>query len=246
MDLTNTVLTDAGALLLKKLQETPTDLAAVEKILTEHHLGSDQITKVASLYLDSCFFAFAENEYDSPSTLYHSSSAIDPSLPGACLPDLFRLLLKYGLEANSADDDVPLLTAVTDVYNGYVSADTLKLLLENGGDLRFHAEKSPDIFGNLDDDIYFDAFEQRNRRIYDARIHCWFVMLAHLHNEYNGKEIVTICNRLCCNNDLPPFKIEDLWAHENYGYCLTAVPGNGKSWSLHIFDRRTGCEVARL
>ena len=43
-----------------------------------------------------------------------------------------------------------------------------------------------------------------------------------------------------------PFDPALLKEHQNYTFGISNVPGRGENWSLHIFDRRTFFEVARL
>lgn len=42
------------------------------------------------------------------------------------------------------------------------------------------------------------------------------------------------------------FEIEKLRNHEDYTFGLSHVESKGEPWSLHIFDKKTMWEVARL
>ena len=46
--------------------------------------------------------------------------------------------------------------------------------------------------------------------------------------------------------DVKPFEMSDLKEHRNYTFALSNVEGQGENWSLHIIDKRTLWEVARL
>lgn len=47
-------------------------------------------------------------------------------------------------------------------------------------------------------------------------------------------------------NAVHGFDIHELRNHRNFTFGLSWVPCRGKNWSLHIFDKRTLWEVARL
>ena len=185
----------------------------------------------------------AEERYD---FLLDPDPSPKPDQPGADMADVFRLLLRYGLDPNAVSEGETLLDSILYCCNGYASADTVQVLLDYGADPLLKPEHEESVFASLDFDVVFDSFEQYNRRCYDAMIHCWFVLIAHMKNRYEGEDIVTVYRHPRTDNELPPFQIEHLKDHRNYGWCLTNVPGRGSDWSLHIFDRRTGWEVARL
>ena len=56
---------------------------------------------------------------------------------------------------------------------------------------------------DLDFDIMFDAFNQRDRRAYDSMVHCWFVLLGYSNNMIQGKEAVTVAEAQMRTSDSP-------------------------------------------
>ena len=49
------------------------------------------------------------------------------------MPQVFDLLLKYGLDPNAVCEGETVLSCVSSVYNEYIAADTMVLLMEHGG-----------------------------------------------------------------------------------------------------------------
>ena len=238
--------------LLRALMSIPADLQTAEMLLRSGVLTKSEIEIISFVYTDFCWGAYHDRYIEdlSEEERYDLMLNPDPSpdfdKPGADMTDVYLLLLRYGLDPNAVYEGETLLDSVIDCCNGYSAADTVQVLLDHGADPVFKPEGEETVFERLDFDIIFGAFNQSKRRFYDSWIHCWFVLIAFLHNEYKGKEIVSVYSRQLCDCELSDFKIEDLKEHRNYGFCLTNVPGNGENWSLHIFDRRTGWEVARL
>lgn len=134
------------------------------------------------------------------------------------------------------------------IYNDYkyVAADTLNLLLANVGDvnLEFGGQR---IFDMVDLAVVFDAVEQRDRKKYDALVHFWFVMLGYGVKNDDGTNPITLFreyDNTIFVNDV--FDISNLKNHRNYTFGLTFAPDTDAKWSLHIFDKKTMWEVARL
>ena len=242
----------AATQLLQALMELPANITLAEEILQQHVLNENEISTIGFVYSYFCFnthYDFYDDDL-TPEESYcfylNPDRTPDPSVPGADMPEIFRLLLRYGLNPNAVFEGETVLSNVVYCRNGYAAADTVQVLLDHGADPLLLTEDLESDFDHLDIDIYFDSLEQKSRPSYDSMIHCWLVMIAHLHNRYKDREIITVYNNRPGPCDLPPFRVEDFREHRNYGYCLTRVHSEEKNWSLHIFDRRTGWEVARL
>lgn len=133
-------------------------------------------------------------------------------------------------------------TQIPYIDHEYVSADTLRLLLENGGDpnLRIDMESA---FEEADFEVWFGAVEQEVRWRYDAWVHTWMVLLAY-GGEIPGKGPMVETFREYGNHTTDEtFDLKKLRNHRQYFYGLTK--GNPDP-VLHIFDRNTLWEVARV
>lgn len=230
--------------LLSQLLIIPPDLSAIESLLKIRKYNPDVISRAGYDLVDLCFDdgysyyeEFIEHQYE--------EAVLDTSKSSAYLPQIIDLLLKYGLDPNADCDDDNIMCAVKYVVNAYAAADTLALLLEHGGKTDL-VVGSFDLAGDLDFDIVYDTINSGERRAFDSLVHCWFVLLAYSNNMIHGKEAVTVFSKQRYAFELGDFKISDLKQHRNYYFGLSNVSGRGENWSLHIFDKRTRWEVARL
>ena len=171
----------------------------------------------------------------------------EAELHSAALPELFKLLLEFGLDPNAVHENHNLMDALFLIKNGYVAADTLALLLEKGGDLDT-AIDGERVFDSVEFDIFFDAFNQCDRRRLDAEVHFWLVCIGYGAKLKDGRCPVDTFppDPLAEDLGIRPFEIEDLKQHRNYTFGLSHVPSNGESYTLHIFDKCTNWEVASV
>lgn len=230
--------------LLSHLLIIPPDLSAIESLLKDKQYNTAVISRAGYDFADHCFEEdrYYEEEYRKHQ---YEDAVLDTTRNSAYLPQIIELLLKFGLDPNAICDDYNIMSAVKYVVNEYVAADTLALLFEHGG----KTDLSVGGFNmacELDFDIMFDAFNQRDRRAYDSMVHCWFVLLGYSNNMIQDKEAVTVFSEQRCDCEIENFKITDLKQHRNYYFGISNVSGRGENWSLHIFDKRTRWEVARL
>ena len=231
--------------LLAQLMKTPTDRAAIEDLIQRKHYTPEEISRSGFDFAEKCFLE--DLEYlDAHFEEYAQAEAkLIPGLTSAEMPSVFKILLKYGLDPNAFCENETVIESVAAVPNGYVAADTLALLLENGGDpFQTAGEESP--FDAIDFKVIFDAIEMGNRMVYDAAVHCWFVLLGFTAGREEAKDRVDVFSVRRSECDLPPFELSDLKDHRNYTFAITNVAGRGENWSLHIIDKRTFWEVARL
>ena len=226
--------------LLDQLLEMPPKFNEAKAFLNETALQPDSITKVAIGYAEQCFL-----DVDQAPSVKADTSAfagIIPGLHSTYIYDVVMLLLDYGLNPNavfgSPHQRHNIMESVLFVDNGYLGADTLVLLLENGGDPNLMLD-GQSIFDQVDFDIFFGAIEQEIRWRYDAWVHMWFVLLGyggtakenelpvHVFKEYETNEI---------------FDLKKLRNHRDFYYGLSVEE---KEATIHIYDKRTFWEVAR-
>ena len=220
------------------------DRAEIENTLKLKKCSGDEVSRAGYDYAIECWSDCLAYFDKCPEEACCSEPAFIPNILSSNMPQVFDLLLKYGLDPNAVCEGETVLSSISSVYNEYIAADTIALLMEHGGNpsLVVSGESLSD---RIDFDIMFGAFEQENRRIYDSIVHCWIVMNGYRANTCCEKSLdVFTRRRLECR--LPEFKLEDLKHHRNYYYGLSNVHSRGEDWSLHIFDKRTRWEVVRL
>ena len=222
----------------------PPDLSAVESLLKDKQYNTAVISRAGYDFADHCF---EEDRYYEEKYRKHQyeDAVLDTSRNSAYLPQVIELLLKFGLDPNAICENDNIMSAVKYVVNEYVAADTLALLFEHGGKTHLSVDGF-NLACDLDFDIMFDAFNLRDRRAYDSMVHCWFVLLGYSNNMIRDKEAVTVFSEQRCDCALENFKISDLKQHRNYYFGISNVSSRGEDWSLHIFNKRTRWEVARL
>lgn len=229
--------------LLQVLLTHSADLAEIENNLKLKKYSGDEVSRAGYDYADVCWSDCLEYFDKCSEEECCSDSVFIPNILSSNMLQIFDLLLKYGLDPNAVCDGETILSCVSTVYNEYVAADTMALLIEHIEDP--NVVNGEYLFDEIDFEVMFDAFEQKNRRVYDSIVHCWFVLIGYGIGIDNDKKLnVFARRRLECN--LPEFNLEDLKYHRNYYYGLSNIYERGEDWSLHIFDKRTRWEVARV
>lgn len=224
---------------LKALLQVPPDLDAVGSITPE------EATLLGYEYAENCFDEAVQTY--GPSYDYYRQSWKEPQLiPGLCstyLYDVMEFLLEHGLDPNYArEGDYSLLQHICHIVNGYTAADTLRLLLEHGGDPDLTHE-GESLFEAIDFDIDYDMDGQLDRRSFDSLVHCWMVILG-----FGGgrNRLVRYQEWNLFNNHEKLFELSKLKDHWNYTVALTHNENYNYAPILHIIDKRTLWEVARL
>ena len=214
----------------------------IRRTLEHGDFTPEEITRAAIEYVYDCYYEEMDLSDDFGEDLNEAE------LHSAALPGLFRLLLEFGLDPNAVHENCNLMNTLFLIKCGYCSADALALLLENGGDLNTVVDGER-VFDHAEFDIFFDAFELYDRRRYDAEVHFWLVCIGYGAKLTNGRCPITVIQKedpLAEDLGVKPFELADLKQHRNYTFGLSHVPSNGESYTIHIFDKRTNWEVARV
>ena len=237
-------LTQLAKRLLEDMRALPPDFEKLKRDLEAGMYSPEEISMATTEFVKSdCFLERRDAEYQENMTY---GGRFVPHLHSAYLYQLVELLLQYGLDPNAVFDSYNIMQSLQSVDNEYVGADTLRLLLEHGGD-PFLEVDGESLFEDVDFGVMFDSVNQEDRSFYDSQVHIWFVYLGFGATLPNGKRPVDVLperdEELSVTGE---FEIKKLRNHRNYTFGLSHVPNRGESWSLHIFDKRTMWEVARL
>ena len=144
--------------------------------------------------------------------------------------ELTKLFLKYGLVPNAIYDEYEnVMDLLQFIGYEYVAADTLGLLLEHGGD-PFLEIAGAVLFDELVFDVEFGALEMFDKKLYDAHVHYWMVMVGFGAQLDDGDQVEMYSD----------YSFEMLKDHKNYDYYIERT----HPITLHLFDRRTKWEVA--
>ena len=242
-----------SAELLDLLMEVPPDLENIKAELAKGY-SPDQVSRTAAEYVDRCHwddFEDWDDEWEDQEAAWDNNlklreAKLDTTKSSAYLYEVIELLLDYGLDPNASYGSISILRMLPWVHNEYVGADTLALLFEHGANPMLEVD-GENLFNLLDFDVIFDAIEQEDRRVYDALVHSWLVYLGYGAVDPTGELPITVFPERYASEEYgKTFRVTDLRKHRNYSFCMSFVEGRGEKWSLHVFDKRTRWEVARL
>ena len=239
------LLTENSFMLYDLMWTLTPDFDAIRQLIEQNRMTPEEITRTAIRFVEDA----AWEDLDCPQlndNIVRRPLFVE-SLHSACLYDLIRLLLDYGLEPNAVYNEDNLIEQVVKIINADQAADTLALLLENGGDVNVTV-KDERVFDSLEFDVFFGRHEMPGRRNYDALVHCWMVFIGYGVKASNGRCPVDSVYRPDQNEEfgIKDFELSDLKVHKDFAFCISNMPSNGESYTIHIFDNRTKWEVARV
>lgn len=239
-------LTERSQQLLDILMTIPPKLDVAKEYLDANHLSADEVTRVANVYADKCFLDYGDYLFETYpdcnlSTLEINHSIV-PELHSAYIYDIVKLLLRYGMDPNTVYiveyNHYNIMNLVVHIDHGYLAADTMGLLLENGGDPNLAVEIET-IYEYVADDVWFGAIEQEIRWRYDSWVHLWMVLLAY-GGKPRGKKCPLEVFREYDSTSL--FDVKKLKNHRDYIYGISK---ENYEPVIHIFDKKTLWEVAK-
>lgn len=213
--------------LLAMLMELPPKFELAEKELKTSEYTSEEVVLVACKFAESCFMECRE---------FEDSFGRQPQkeeVHGAYLYEVCEILLKYGLNPNLIVDKSNIMYEIRYADYKHTAAETMRLLLENGGNVDIDDGDEP-LFRSLDFDIVFDVVELNNKVFFEQEFKLWLLMIG-----YGG----TIVDNRCPVDVMDGFSTEQFKNFENFTYEIEFTE---KDWIMHIFDIRTNKEVARI
>ena len=168
--------------LYQLFMELPPNLEDIKRTLDNNSYTSESISETFCKFAEECFCEYTEfiekNKRKPKDDEIHSTYVFP----------LCELLLKYGLDPNyvfgEKNDESNIMYEVYWIDKPYVAADTLRLLLENGGNPLLEVD-SESIWHLSDFDIWFDvshgyAEEKHYMLKFDNRVHYWLVLRGYL------------------------------------------------------------------
>ena len=219
------------------LFQTPPKFDDAENLIKAQRHTREELTKVAIKFAEECRFEISDALFAKEITPPTNSHGIVEGYCSSYLYQVLEFLMQRGIDVNAVFENdnnyYNLMSSVMWVDNGYVAADSMRLLLENGGNPNLIVDDES-VFDEFTFDIFFGAIEQEIRWLYNYWVHTWFVLLAfggdygkgNLFKEYGKDEV---------------FSLHKLKDHRNYDFCLsrgTVGP------DVRIFDKNTFWEVA--
>ncbi len=231
------LLNEKSRELFDLLFQSPPKFEDAEKLVKSEKHTSEELTKVAINFAEQCRFEISNALFEKEITPQTNPLGIVEGYCSAYLYKVLEFLIQYGIDANAVFENdrnyYNLMSSVMWVDNGYVAADSMGLLLENGGNPNLLVDDES-VFDEFTFDVFFGAIEQEKRRLYECWVHTWFVLLAFggdygegsLFKEYGKDEL---------------FALHKLKDHRNYAFCLSR---GADGPIVRIFDKDTFWEVA--
>ena len=217
--------------ILEEMLQLPPDMTGLRALLEGEKPTSEQLAMTANQFMEiGCWrevdeFVYAHGRQPEPAEL-HSTYIFS----------LMQLLLEYGLNPNLVIDGDNVMEWMGFVDFPYVSADTMRLFMEHGGDVDLIIAGDT-MFRPIDFDIVFGAIEQEDRQYYDCQVHLWLVLIG-----YGGMLPENVCPLKMKNGKSP----EIFRQHERFDWEIERTSAVEAGWIMHILDRETGEEVAEL
>lgn len=168
-------LTNNGKMILDDLKQIPPNFQRLRAELNSGNDTGEDVSMAVTQYLEDCFDEQMQADYRSKKTL---EPVVMPGFHSTYVFDIVRFLLDYGLNPNAIYEDSNMMLELKYFDNGCLGADTLRLLLEHGGDINLMIDGQT-LFCSVDFDVMFDALNQEDRRRFDALVHYWFVLLGY-------------------------------------------------------------------
>ena len=217
--------------LLSMLMELPPKLEEVEKELQSNEYTSEEVTLVACKFAENCFCECRNFEWENerkPEKAEVHSSYIYP---------ICEMLLKYGLDPKlvlgEKHSETNIIYELRYVDNMYKGAETIRLMLENGGSTQTEIDNES-IFSMIDFDVVFDVVELDDKELFDKEFRIWLLMIGYGAENNTGK---------CPLDIVGGYDIENFKEFEKFSY---KIEFSEKDWTMHIFDNEINKEVARL
>ena len=199
----------------------------------------DDVNLAAFQYVDDCLDDLADYEDEN-----RKLGEIIPGFESSHMLEALRILLKYGLDPNRIIDvseienykeESNIMSELRFVENGYIAADSLSLLLENGGNPSIIINNAS-LVRDINYDLIFDLYNMPNRYRYDALVHYWMVLVGYGAKLENGESTVDPCG---------DFDISKLRNHRQYYYGAIESDRSEDHMEICFFDKETNFEVAR-
>ena len=165
--------------------ELPPNLDDIERVLEGNYCTKECIGETFCKFAEECFCEYSEF------TERHNREPLDEEIHSTYIFPICELLLKYGLDPNyvfgEITDESNIMYEIYWIDKPYVAADTLRLLLENGGDPLLEVD-GESVWQLSDFDIWFDVSHGYARQKeylfkFDSCFHFWLVLRGYLSDE---------------------------------------------------------------
>lgn len=173
--------------LLSLFNELPPDLDKIENELKINPYTPEEITTAACYFAEVCFCECRDFREE------HNRNPLDEEIHITYIYDICKLLLKYGSDPNMVvgekNSEYNIMNELRYVDKPYVGADTLRLMLENGGN-PYNVCDGSSLYHKIENGIWFDitdgyADQEFYKNLFDCQFHCYLVLQGFTADEEN-------------------------------------------------------------
>ena len=217
------------------------DLDKLKGVLQTGDFCKADVNLAAFKYVNDC-----QNYLMDDWQIHHSGmGVIVPGYESSHVLEAIRVLLEYGLDPNTIytealtedlSEQYNIMQSLRYIDNGYVAADTLALLLENGGNPSIIIDGNSFV-RDVNFDLLFGLNNQEDRIRYDALVHFWMVLVGYGARLEEGEACIDPCGN---------FDVANLRNHRNYYYGAIHSERSNDNMEICFFDKETNWEVARF
>ena len=213
----------------KLLSEYSPDWEKIKDVLNKNTFTQEELARLGIEATDRCFCEYRD--------------ALDPDVSEISLERLWSrnlfqtisLLLDYGMNPNMKIDDDNVMWNTQWVDTPDVGASTLRLLLEHGGDPNLKDDGGETLFEYIGFKVSYDSYGKEDKHV----VQCWLVLMAYGGCWDDGGIPLEMLN----GNEVNIFRNFELFDYTIEP--LPEIPGYYGNWIMHIFNIKTGEEVAR-
>ena len=217
--------------ILSLLMELPPKLEEVEKELKNNEYTAEEVTLVACRFAENCFCECRDFKWD------NNRKPEKAEVHSSYIYLICEMLLKYGLDPNlvlgDKNGETNIIYELRYIDNMYKGAETIRLMLENGGSTQTEIGNES-IFSMIDFDVVFDVVELDDKELFDKEFRIWLLMIGYGAENNTGK---------CPLDIVDGYDIENFKEFEKFSYKIEFLE---KDWTMHIFDNEINKEVAKL
>ena len=181
---------------------------SIQTLISELSGGSytaDDVSYAAYKYVDDCVDELSERDFGETTTSssYNLQSygmfisrpfgEIVTDIPSAHMYEALKVMLEYGLDPNRIyDKEKNIMLSLRSITNGYIAADSLALLLENGGDPSIRID-GISLIRDTNFELQFWLGNDEDRVRYDALVHYWMVLVGYDAKLEDGRMSIDMC-----------------------------------------------------
>lgn len=207
------------------------DLAEIDAYICANRLTAKEVTYAAIKVCEKGAFELTDFEW-----INGREPNADELLTSNWVA-LFDVFIKRGLDAqmvfaeNSNYDNI--MWELHNLRNGDIGSTILRNLLQKGGDPNTKID-GLSFFEYVDHDVLFDVVEQEDKRLFDIQFRFWLVLMG-----FGGY----INDHQCPVKMVEGYDQRIFKDFEKFDY---RIEYGQPDWTMHIFYKETGTEVATL